>query len=261
MSKQKRAIVLIHGFRGTHHGLSLIARDLSHDFECFVPDIPGFGKGQELPTYSMDEYVEWLKDYIGNLKTDKPPILLGHSFGSMITSAFADKYPDKTSKLILLNPVGAPALEGLRWLPTQIALLHFRVGNMLNEKLARAWLSFPLIVYIMSVVTAKTHKKSLRRYIHQQHFKYFSRFITPKSLYLSFQTSINHSVRDYAKNIKNPCLLIAGELDEITPIHKQLELQKMIKNSRIVIIPGVGHLTHYETPKEVCSAIREWLEN
>ena len=259
MPIQKRAVVLIHGFRGTHHGLSLISRDLSHDFDCFVPDIPGFGKGQELSSYSMEEYVEWLDDYIDNLTTNKPPILLGHSFGSMITGAYADKFPEKISELILVNPIGAPALEGPRWLLTQCALFYYRIGNIFNEKIARAWLSFPLIVYFMSVILTKTPKKSLRRYVHQQHLKYFSRFINSKVLLMSFQTSIGSSVRDYAKKIVSPCLLIVGELDDITPLHKQLELQKLIKNSSLVIIPDVGHLTHYETPKEVCTAIRNWL--
>lgn len=71
MSKTAQNIILIHGFRGTHNGLYLIARDLSADFNCFVPDIPGFGKGPVLETYSLDEYVLWLDSYITKLNLDK----------------------------------------------------------------------------------------------------------------------------------------------------------------------------------------------
>lgn len=260
MSKTNQNIIMIHGFRGTHNGLSLIARELSEDFNCFVPDIPGFGKGAVLETYSLDEYVLWLDSYIDKLNLHKKPILMGHSFGSVITSAYSTRFPEKIKKLVLLNPIGYPALEGPRWFLTQCAVLYYEIGSLLPEKLAHKWLSLRLVVNLMSISMAKAKSKPLRKYIHHQHRKYFSRFHDAKTVLASFKTSISYSVKNFAASVKVPTLLIAGELDNITPLSRQKKLAKQFPNSELKIIKKVGHLTHYETPDQVANLIREWTK-
>lgn len=259
MSVKKQSIVMIHGFRGTHNGLSLIARELEEKYNVFVPDIPGFGKGSHLEHYSLDEYVVWLKHYIENLKLDSKPVLLGHSFGSIVTSAYAARFPENIQRLVLVNPIGAPALEGPRWFLTQMAVLYYEIGSFLPEKLARKWLSLNIVVNLMSISMAKTKQKSLRKYIHHQHRKYFSRFHDAHAVLSSFKTSINFSVKNFAEIISTPTLLIAGDLDDITPLHKQKELYKQFKNAKLEVIKGVGHLTHYEKPAETAAIIEKWL--
>ena len=68
-------------------------------------------------------------------------------------------------------------------------------------------------------------------------------------------TSVAHNVRDFAPLINVPTLLIAGELDDITPLAKQRILKTLFPHARLIIIKGVGHLTHYETPKDIAKAI------
>lgn len=249
---------MIHGFRGTHHGLALIARELSSDFDVKVPDLPGFGSGPELKHYSLAGYVSWLDRYISQNSSGKI-YLLGHSFGSIICSAYCAQNKTKVSKLILVNPIGAPALEGPRWLATQMAVLYYMVGSKLPESLARKWLSSNLIVTAMSISMAKTKSKSLRKYIHHQHRKYFSRFKSPKSVLESFETSIHYSVKDFAPSVKLPTLLIAGDKDDITSLEKQKELSKMFPDAELKVIAGVGHLTHYEKPEKVASLTKDFI--
>lgn len=281
---------MIHGFRGTHHGLELIASNLRDQFRVVVPDLPGFGDGDKLDDYSIDSYVRWLHRIIlttvsAHSLNDVPQeprssvrlesvkttdstgfdssriILLGHSFGSIVTSAYAAKYPETLSKLILVNPIGAPALKGPRKLLTQGAIFYYFIGRKLPAKLANAWLASPAIVQIMSSVMAKTKDKDLRRFIHRQHHTHFSRFHDADSLGQSFKTSVSHSVRDYAPDITTETLLIAGDRDDITPLNKQLELVKLFPKATLRVIKNVGHLTHYETPAEVSSMVKSFLKS
>src|SRR5665811_1543877 len=70
-------IVMIHGFRGTHHGLELIAKQLD-GYRVIVPDLPGFGESKPLENeHSLKNYVTWLGKFINNLNLSTPPILLG----------------------------------------------------------------------------------------------------------------------------------------------------------------------------------------
>lgn len=255
--KTKPTLIMIHGFRGTHHGLLLIAKNLKN-FSIIVPDLPGFGKGPKLKTYDLDSYVEWLHSYIQRHSLQKPPVLLGHSFGSIICAAYAAKYPQTIQKLVLVNPIGAPALEGPNKVMTKLAIFYYKVGAKLPEKPAQAWLGSKLIVRVMSVTMAKTHDKGLRTFIHHQHDRYFSRFHSPTSVLQGFTTSVSHNVGEYAKHIPIETLLVAGSLDDITPLSVQYGLVKKFPKARLKVISDVGHLTHYETPERVASFVQEF---
>ncbi|MDB5180623.1 MAG: hypothetical protein JWO54_381 [Candidatus Saccharibacteria bacterium] len=256
----KQTIVMIHGFRGTHHGLIPIANHLKGN-RLVVPDLPGFGKGEKLKTYDLDNYVLWLHRYIKALNLPNPPVLLGHSFGSIICAAYAEKYPKTIVRLILVNPIGSPALEGPNKVMTKLAVAYYKIGAKLPEKSAYKWLSAQPIVKVMSVTLAKTHNKELRAFIHKEHRQHFSRFHSAQSVLEGFKTSISHTVRDFAPNIPTPTLLIAGSLDDITPLGDQYALVKLFPKATLKVINDVGHLTHYETPEVVAKYVQAFIKS
>ena len=251
---------MIHGFRGTHHGLLLIANYLKGN-RLVIPDLPGFGKGEKMETYDLDNYVLWLHRYIKALQLKEPPILLGHSFGSIISAAYAEKYPKTIKRLILVNPIGSPALEGPNRIMTKLAVFYYKTGTKLPEKYAYKWLAAQPIVKVMSVTMTKTHDKQLRSFIHQQHRQHFSRFHSAQSVLEGFNTSISHSVKDFAANIPVPTLLIAGSLDDITPLGDQYALVKKFPKASLKVINDVGHLTHYETPDVVAKYVQAFIKS
>lgn len=254
----KPSIILIHGFRGTHQGLALIAEHLP-EYNTIIPDLPGFGDGDRLETHDLDSYVKWLKTFIEKQNLKTPPVLLGHSFGSIVSAAYAKKYPKTISKLILVNPIGAPALEGPKAVMSKLAVFYYWVGTKLPGSFAQKWLASNLIVMVMSVTMAKTKDKKLRQFIHNEHRHYFSLFHTSKSVAEGFSISVNNSVPDFAKDIKTPTLLIAGAQDDITPIQKQKDLERLFPDAKLEIIQNVGHLTHYETPDQVAASIQAFM--
>lgn len=255
---KKQTIIMLHGFRGTRHGLRLIAKPL-RDFEVIIPDMPGFADGDRLDSYNLESYVEWVHSQLKKYK--KPPILLGHSFGSIVASAYAAQYPKTISRLILVNPIGAPALEGPKAFMSKLAVAYYWIGEKLPAKLAQPWLASSAIVMVMSQTMTKTKDKKLRAFIHDQHRRYFSRFHSARSVSEGFVTSVNHNVREFAAQIPVPTLLIAGEKDDITPLEKQEELQTLFPDARLAVIKDVGHLTHYETPQEVAAHIQAFATN
>lgn len=248
-------IIMIHGFRGTHHGMDLIAKRLN-GYMVIVPDLPGFGETKPLTNeHSIENYVKWLNKFIIGLNLSQPPILLGHSFGSIITSHYATEFAGTISKLILVNPIGSPALKGPKAILSRLAMFYYWLGKKLPEPLAMKLLSAKPIVMIMSNTMAKTSDKELRNFIHNQHLTHFSSFTNSQVVAEAFNASVKNTVRDVAHKIKLPTLLIAGDIDDITPINKQHELSRIFPNAQIEVIKGVGHLTHYETPDIVADAI------
>lgn len=253
-------IIMIHGFRGTHHGLQRIIDQLP-GYHIIAPDLPGFGDSAPFAgaIHSAENYVEWLHGFIYHFKLTQLPTLLGHSFGSIIASHYAAAHPDTITKLILINPIGAPALEGPKAILTKLAIFYYWLGRQLPEKASHAWLSNPSIVKIMSMSMTKSKDKDMLAYVHDQHLTYFSRFASPKVVAEAFNASVSHDVREVASRITTPTLLIAGDIDDITPLTKQHELAEAIAGSQLVVLKNVGHLIHYETADKAAEVIQKFI--
>ncbi|MDQ0725529.1 alpha/beta fold hydrolase [Microbacterium sp. W4I20] len=250
-------IVAVHGFRGEHHGLEPVLAFLP-EARVIAPDLPGFGESEPLPgrTHDLDEYSGWLTDFAASVAPGA--VILGHSFGSIVTAA-AVAGGLTTPRLILLNPIGAPALEGPKGLMTRLAVLYYALGARLPERLGTALLRNGLIVRVMSITMAKTKDPALRRFIHDQHDTYFSRFSDRNVLRDAFVASVSHDVREFAADIDVPTLLVAAERDDITPIEAERTLATLFSDAVLVEIAHVGHLIHYETPAEAAGAVRRFL--
>ncbi|MCK2028614.1 alpha/beta fold hydrolase [Microbacterium galbinum] len=250
-------IVAVHGFRGEHHGLEPVLAFLP-EARVIAPDLPGFGETAPLPgrTHDLDEYAAWLGDFVAEVAPGA--VILGHSFGSIVTSAAVARGL-VTPRLILLNPIGAPALEGPKGVMTRLAVLYYALGARLPERLGTALLRNRLIVRVMSITMAKTSDPALRRFIHDQHDTYFSRFSDRDVLRDAFVASVSHDVRGFAPDIHVPTLLVAAQRDDITPIEAERTLATLFDDASLVEIAEVGHLIHYETPAEAAGAIRRFL--
>lgn len=254
-------LILIHGFRGTHHGLLKIA-ELLPDYRLIIPDLPGFGVSDALTGgHGIGDYVEWLFQFRQIVDPASPAsYIVGHSFGSIVVSHFASLHPSTVAKLVVINPIGAPALEGEQRLLTQLAILYYWLGRKLPARAARAWISLKPITKITSITMRKTKDRQIRKFIDKQHYTHFSTFANPTQLAESFKTSVSHDVSQVAEHLTMPTLMIVGEKDDITALNKQRELHTKIDGAELVIIPNVGHLTHYETPDQVASAIRKFIK-
>jgi len=58
------------------------------------------------------------------------------------------------------------------------------------------------------------------------------------------------------RTIAQPTLLIAGELDRVVPMALTLSLAGQLRDSRAVVLPGVGHLSLAQVPEVVAAHVR-----
>jgi len=222
------------------------------------PDLPGFGETAPLPgvRHDLDAYARWLREFAAVVAPGA--VILGHSFGSIVVAA-AVAGGLETPRVILVNPIGAPALEGPRGLLTRLAVFYYWAGARLPKGPGDALLRNGLIVRVMSESMAKTKDAGIRRFIHDQHDTYFSRFADRDVLRDAFVASVSNDVRAFAPRIPQPTLLVAAVRDDITPIEAERHLATLFPAAELVEIPDVGHLIHYETPAPAAAAIRRFL--
>lgn len=250
-------LLVVHGYRGDHHGLEPVIAFLE-GVRVISPDLPGFGETPPLDgvAHDIEAYADWLAEFAAAVAPGAS--VLGHSFGSIVVAAAVAGGLD-TPRVILVNPIGAPALEGPRGILTRLAVFYYWAGAKLPRPLGDALLRNRLIVRVMSVSMAKTRDPRLRAFIHDQHDAYFSLFGDRDVLHEGFVASVSNDVRRFAPGIAQPTLLIAAEKDDITPIEAERHLQTLFPRAELVEIPDVGHLIHYETPQQAAAAIRRFL--
>jgi pimeloyl-ACP methyl ester carboxylesterase len=128
------AVVLIHGFGQTSDMWSPMAAELAKDHTVVAPDLRGMG----LSSHPSGGYDKWtqagdIRAVLDKLGIDRADIV-GHDIGVMVAYAYAARYPDKTSRLVVIDsPIpGIPPWNKIVRLP---ALWHFNFGGPDAERL------------------------------------------------------------------------------------------------------------------------------
>ena len=281
-------VLLVHGFRGDHHGLEIIANyllKLIPNVSIISPDLPGFGRSADLPEGAQDEgaqgedninaYVAWLNNFVKHTnpaREDAQPLplhLVGHSFGSIVTSAFAAAHPNSLALLSLINPISEPALEGSQRVASRLASLYYRAGAALPEKIGYPLLRSQLITRASSEVMMRTKDKAMRRFINGQHAAYFGSFGSRRGVLSAYEASITHTAAEYAAAIRVPVQMLVAEDDDLgtpetaramyaTLTSRDLPATSTGARERLDMIPEVGHLIHYETPRRAAELIADF---
>lgn len=271
-------VLLVHGFRGDHHGLEIIANyllKLIPNVSIISPDLPGFGRSADLPESTLDEdsidaYVAWLQDFVERTNPLGLPLhVVGHSFGSIVTSAFAAAHPNSLALLSLINPISEPALEGSQRIASRLASLYYRAGAALPEKIGYPLLRSQLITRASSEVMMRTKDKAMRRFINGQHAAYFGSFGSRRGVLSAYEASITHTAAEYAAAIRVPVQMLVAEDDDLgtpetaramyaTLTSRNLPVSSSGARERLDMIPEVGHLIHYETPRRAAELIADF---
>jgi pimeloyl-ACP methyl ester carboxylesterase len=256
--KSKGTVLLVHGYRGTHHGLLSIVGAMP-DFDCFVPDLPAFGEAPALTQkHDLDAYSEWLNNIFQALGLDKNTIVLGHCFGSLVVGNYAASHD--TQRLVLVNPLSANALEGPHRIMSKLTDFYYHVIGKLPKKIGRTLLSLPPVIWLVTESMFKGKDLALKKWVAQQHETYFSSFSSPKTAVEGYFASVSHDLSEYAPKIHQPVLLIAADKDDITSIEAQREVATKYSDATYVEIRDLGHLLHYQAPLEVALHTREFAQ-
>jgi len=255
--KSKGSIILVHGYRGTHEGLAAIVGALP-DFDCYVPDLPGFGESPPFKVlHSIENYAQWLAEFEEKLALKGNVTMFAHSFGTIVVGAYASTH--STPRLVLVNPVSAPALSGPRTVLSQLSRIYYRLAANLPSGAGRWLLSMKPIVWLVTEFMFIGKDKALKTWVDNQHQTYFSRFATTKTAAEGFDASISHNLSEYAGDISSNVLLICAQQDDITSIQQQREAAELYKNATYVELENVGHLTHYQCPNELAEHTRDFI--
>jgi len=198
-----------------------LIKSLSEKFEVYFPVLPGFSDQPEPDRpYFLDDYVNYLKKYLDDYQIENC-YLLGHSFGGQISAKFCYYYPQRVEKLILYNAACIRKNTFKRQLFAKLAKVF--------KKKFKNKLLFAKILY--KILTGSSGYLYLSEIMKETMANVLSEdlsFILPK--------------------IENKTLIIWGAKDKLTPLWQGKLINKLIKNSKIIINKKGDHNFHREDP-------------
>ncbi len=258
----KTKMVLIHGFTGSHEGFQYLI-PLLPDICFIVPDLPGFGSS-ELPAkddWIIDAIARLTNEFVKSLNITPKPHILGHSMGGLVVSSMLAQAPGLYhKKAVLVSPVPTPiGSNDSRRGGAILAALQYGLGYRI-PKAGNALVKSKTISRAVTNLITTTSDRQLRSAIHEHHFKNLN-YISSIEFYSKLHHDINRrGAIAYANALQDfEILLITGDADSVTPIGHMRKLAAAIKPKEFIVLPGVGHLIHYEKPNEIAMAIQNFI--
>ena len=222
-------LIFIHGSGGMKEAWYYQTR---HFPDSEAIDLPGHPDGE--PRTSIDDYVEWLREYIYE-RGYSDVVLAGHSLGGGIAQLYGLKYPEDLKGLILIG-TGAR----LRVHPMFLGALEEAVKDRSKWELASP----------MGEAFPPEMKDEVLRKMEA---------IGPAVQLNDMLCCDRFDIMDRVQGLKLPTLIVCGTEDEMTPPKYAHYLADKIAGAREVIIEGATHGVAMERPDEVNRAIEDFL--
>jgi len=244
---QGQPLILLHGFFGDTRVWRPQLEGLCDEYEVVVWDTPGCGQSSNPPeTFRMPDYARCLRGFIDALGL-KRPHLLGLSFGSTLALELYRQNPSLPRSLVL-----AGAYAG--WAGS----LH---ADVVEQRVRQ---TIPDLDLPADQVVAKYNSPGLLSELAPaavlaQNAAIMSDF-HPPGMKAMVRALAEADLRDVLPCITVPTLLIYGDKDVRSPVTIGEDLHGQIPGSKLVVIPGAGHVSNFEAPERFNAEVREFLK-
>ena len=251
-------VVLLHGNGSMieDYEATTLIETLSKDHRVIVFDRAGFGLSTREAggPWTPEREAEYLSEILEQIDV-RHPVIVGHSWGTMVALASAIRDPANVAGLVLLSGYYYPTarLDVALQTPASLPVIGPVLRNTILPLLSR--LNAPLAIRHMF---APMNVPLLFSRLYSVPMA--SRPSQLKSVADDTTTMPASAARlgQHYSAIQTPVRIIAGADDAIVTTSEQsARLHRELRNSEIQILDGVGHMTHHARPDLVVAAVNE----
>jgi proline iminopeptidase len=252
MLRERPTMILLHGGPGfDHNSLRPHLSPLADVAQLIFLDHRGQGRSDESTParWNLDTWIEDLAGFCDVLGIETP-ILFGHSFGGMVALGAGIRHPDLVSKLVISN-------SAAKFRPDRALDMFERLGGTEARATAQEYFDAP-------------SEQGLERFMEVCYPLYGpvapdpdvrARIVARPAVGVHyFADEIN--TFDWFPELDRivcPTLVLAGELDPITPVACSEEMSSAIAGARLEVVEGAGHAPFRDRPEETLAVIREFV--
>jgi len=241
-------LVLLHGW-----GLNLRVFDglraaLGSDQHILAIDLPGHGAS---PWTGQASAQQWLACIAGKLP--RGAVLVGWSLGAQLALQLAADPALAVQRLVLI--AASPRFVYAHDWPHGIAAATLRQFAAQLERDPQQTVSDFLELQVRGSLAAAAVRASLRHAL-QQHG-----MARPEALQAGLGLLEHNDLRELARGIHVPALVVAGQYDRVTPPQAGQALAQLLPRGQLLQIARAGHAPFLSHAQQVSASLLEFLRH
>jgi pimeloyl-ACP methyl ester carboxylesterase len=244
-------VVLIHGYTDNARDWVPLLPYLSKRDRLILVDLRGHGLSSKPECcYARIDFaydIKLLMDALGLPKAD----LVTHSMGSIIAQTFAEFWPDRTARVVLISSTGGmpPAEQKPPQFDFRAAILKLKEPIDPDSPFMVAWWDSPTPVDPDFI---RRQRKDAAGIPLRVWLAVLDQALSEKTLYGDLQSTL--------PRLKAPVLLIWGSKDPIIEEPARQSLREALPAAQVKVFDGLGHNPFWEDPSGVAAVINEFLQ-
>jgi len=244
-------VILLHGFGSSLHTWEEWSKTLSADMRVIRFDLPGSGltgpdpKGDYTDARAIEILVA-LMDRLGVARAS----LVGNSIGGRIAWTFAATHPARVDKLVLVAPDGF-ASAGFEYgrapeVPAVFSLMRYVL---------------PRAVMRMNLAPAYADPTRLADAVVDRYYDLIRLPGVRDAMLERMRQTVLRPPEPLLRLIEAPVLLLWGEKDAMIPAANAQDYVKVLKQGKVVVLPGLAHVPQEEDAARSIAPVRAFLRD
>ena len=242
-------VVLIHGYTDSARDWVPLIPYLSKRDRLIVVDIRGHGRSDKPECcYARVDFAYDIKLLLDRLHIEKAD-LVGHSLGSLIAQIFAEQWPERVRKVVLIsstagNRPGSPPHKPAFDFAAEIRKLKEPLDP--DSPFMIAWWDSPQPVNPEFIRRERRDAAAI-----------------PLRVWLAVleQGSYFEDLQRTLPQLHAPTLLIWGSEDPIMEEEGRQTLREALPGAQVKVFAGLGHNPFWEDPPAVADVVNRFLDN
>jgi pimeloyl-ACP methyl ester carboxylesterase len=261
-----KTVILYHGKNFTGLYWKDVIKFLTDEgYRVIAPDQVGWGKSSKPDIkYTFEKLAQNNKILLDSLHISKV-IVIGHSMGGMLATRFVLEYPYLTTKLILEDPLGLEDYK--KFVPFK------SIEEQYKKELNATYNSYKKYQQGYYPVWKSRYELYVKAQAEALRNKDFGPVAWVNAL--TYQMIYEQPVLYDFNKLNLPVLILVGDLDRTIPGKERLDkstrrlhgnfpqlaekASKKIRNSKVFVLPGIGHIPHVQDPLLFNKKIIEFL--
>ena len=239
-------LIILHGLLGSADNWQTLGKRYAEEFRVHLVDARNHGRSPNDENHGYDLMAEDLLQYLDDNSIDKA-VLLGHSMGGKTVMHFAEKHPERVSKLIVADIAPSaykahhgPIFEALLSTNPENASSRESVEGIIRKRLGDEKVLVPFLM--KGLFRVKEGGYSWR-------FNVPVLFETLESVTENIEVSMNTLPALFIRGL-NSSYVSDEDIEGLEDVYMQLQT---------VDIEDAGHWLHAEKPEEFFEATSDFL--
>jgi len=261
--REKPTLLLLHGGPGFDHSIYKPAYSALADIaQIIYLDHRGNGRSEDGPreSWNLEQWGDDVRTFCDALGIANP-IVLGASFGGMVALAYATRYPDHPSKLVLISTEAA----GDSYLERRVALFErfggpevgalarrrfLDVDNRRDQAAVDAWRKLAFPVYTRTPRDPNIGSRTVGK--PEVELRWFARPDGESHTFNMFPD---------LHRIRCPTLVLGGEDDPMHPIESQADISAALPAHLVQFerFANCGHAVVPDAPGPAMAVLRDFI--